>query len=200
MFMIKYAFPVLAYLLGSVPFGAAFVRFRHDLDIRALGSGNIGATNVMRNAGPALGAITLGADMAKGWVFIYVAMHLGAGDWIVALTGLAAFLGHIYPVWTDFKGGGKGVATAGGCLLAWTPLGFLWILLVFFAGLMATGRVSVGSLCAAFVLPVIAFAFTGMVPVGIVAAAMAITIFRRHSANVERIKDGTEPRVFSGLF
>ncbi|MBI5845361.1 MAG: glycerol-3-phosphate 1-O-acyltransferase PlsY [Deltaproteobacteria bacterium] len=199
MIMIKYALPVLAYLLGSVPFGAAFFRFRHDMDIRALGSGNIGATNVMRNAGPAMGLITLGADMAKGWVLIFVARHMGAGDLIVALTGLAAFLGHIYPVWTDFKGGGKGVATAGGCLAAWTPLGFLWVLLVFIAGLFVTGRVSVGSLCAALVLPVVAFAFTGMVPVGIVATAMTIMIFRRHSANVARIKEGTEPRVFGGI-
>lgn len=199
--MIKFSFalPVLAYFLGSVPFGAVFCRFRHGIDIRSLGSGNIGATNVARNAGPALGLITLGADMGKGWFLVFLARHLGAGDLIMALTGLMAFLGHLHPVYSDFKGGGKGVATAGGCLLGWTPLGFLWVLLVFIAALFVGGMVSAASMCAALALPVVAFAFSGSVPVGMVAVAMAIMIFVRHSANAARIKEGTEPKVFRGL-
>lgn len=199
MVMLKYALPVFAYLLGSVPFGAAFVRFRHDIDIRALGSGNIGATNVMRTAGPKLGLVTLGADMAKGWLLIFIGRQMGVGGPILALTGLMAFLGHIYPIYTDLKGGGKGVATAGGCLLAWTPLGFLWILMVFLAGLFVTGMVSAGSLCAALALPLVAFGFTGSVTIGAVGLAMTILIFVRHSANLARIREGGEPKVFKGL-
>ncbi len=188
--------PVAAYFLGSVAFGAVLYRARTGGDIRLVGSGNIGATNVTRNAGLAAGLATLAADMAKGAIPVALARALGGGDWLVALTALGSFLGHLYPAYTRFKGGGKGVATAAGCLLALSPVALLWALLAFIAGIFAAGRVSVGSLCGAAVMPMAAFALTGSVPAGIVTLAMTVLVFRRHAENVRRIKDGTEPRIF----
>ena len=112
--------PLIAYLLGSIPWGVILTRLFTSTNIRQQGSGNIGATNVSRVAGPALGLLTFTGDILKGAIPVYLALklaghHQGTNDFYLTIVGLAAFFGHLYPIFMKFKGGGKGVATAAGC-------------------------------------------------------------------------------------
>jgi glycerol-3-phosphate acyltransferase PlsY len=146
-----YALPLIAYLLGSIPFGVVLARAR-GVDLRTVGSGNIGATNAARALGKKLGAVVLLCDALKGLLPVLLARHLTAGhphaDWLVAGTALAAFLGHLFPVYQRFRGG-KGVATALGVFLAVAPFAALGAVLVY-AAAYALWRISaVGSLAAA---------------------------------------------------
>ena len=115
--MIAFPAALLAYLVGSIPFAVIVSRVMGLPDPRSFGSGNPGATNVLRSGSKAAAALTLAGDALKGWVPVWVAIRLGLADEIVAVVALAAFLGHVFPVWLRFKGG-KGVATAAGVLLA----------------------------------------------------------------------------------
>ena len=191
------------YLLGSIPFGMIATRLGGAGDIRQVGSGNIGATNVLRTGRKDLAAITLLGDGGKGAVAALLARFLigylqPGGDALLAacLAGGAAFVGHLFPVWLKFRGG-KGVATFFGVLLAaaW-PVGLAagatWIAMV------ALLRISsLGALTAAALAPLYGFALEGGYPVIVLAAAMAVLIYIRHHQNIGRLLKGQEPRVGS---
>ena len=191
--------PAAAYLLGSIPWGVVHTRIFTSLDIRQLGSGNIGATNVSRVAGSTLGLLTFAGDVLKGAVPVYLAIILAGknqnfGDLLPGSVALAAFFGHLYPLFMKFKDGGKGVATCAGCFVVLAPPAGLGALLTFIVVLLASKRVSAGSLAAAAVLPGAAWLATHFVPTTVTAATMAVFIFIRHSANIKRLISGTEPK------
>jgi glycerol-3-phosphate acyltransferase PlsY len=195
--LILYGLPLLAYLLGSIPWGRVLTRRFAAADIRRYGSGNIGATNVARVAGPGLGLATLGADFFKGWAPVALAsmVELPSDVFEVYAVSLAllAVLGHIFPIYTRLRGGGKGVATAAGGFFGLASLA-VWIALAVF-GLVAalTRRVSAGSLAAAVALPIGVFATTGSVVLCVGSVAAAVLIFIRHTDNLRRLWAGTEP-------
>jgi len=190
---------LLAYLAGSIPFGLLVVRAFTGKDIRRGGSGNTGATNARRAAGNLAGALTLAGDMAKGALPVAVVLSndglaglLGGG--FPALVALAAFIGHVYPVYLTFRGG-KGVATAAGGLAPLAP-GVVFSALVVFVAVLAWGRrVSLGSLAAALSLPIGAFLSGTPWLTTLVMAAMCFLIWLRHRQNIRRLLDGTEPRI-----
>lgn len=190
--------PVAAYLLGSIPFGVLLARRFAGVDIRIQGSGNIGATNVRRVAGSKLAAATLLGDVLKGAVPVFMALAFeGSGrisrDVYVSVVALAAFSGHLYPVYMKFKSGGKGVATAAGCFLAISPGSALVSVFVFTLMVGWSQRVSVGSLCAAAVLPIAVWIMTGSAVLAGCAAITAAGIVSRHRDNIRRLINGTEP-------
>jgi len=184
--------PALGYLCGTVPFGVLWARLA-GVDVRRAGSGNIGAANVARTAGMALGLATLAADVLKGALHTVVAQRVG-GDALAAATGLAAVLGHVFPVTLGFKGG-KGVATALGALAMLAPGAALAGLATFAIAVATFGYVSVGSLLGGVVVPLAALALGAPAPTLAAAAAMAALILVRHRDNLHRLRAGTEPRV-----
>ncbi|MFH0730128.1 MAG: glycerol-3-phosphate 1-O-acyltransferase PlsY [Pseudomonadota bacterium] len=188
-----------AYLLGSIPWGLVLTRWVAAEDIRTRGSGNIGATNVVRVAGKAIGALTLVLDMLKGGLPVYWALgvidHIphAWGEMLVAVVALSAFFGHLFPLFLRFKTGGKGVATAFGCFLAIVPIACGCAMAVFCLMVWRFHYVSAGSLAASLTLPVF-IAFWGNSNWLIFAAVvMAVSIFIRHAANIKRLLRGTEP-------
>lgn len=188
------------YLLGSIPFGVVVMRAAGAGDLRAIGSGNIGATNVLRSGRRDLAALTLLGDGGKGAVAVLIAWLATRGRddqaqaLLTSLAGGAAFLGHLFPVWLGFKGG-KGVATFFGTLLAaaW-PVGLLagatWI------AMAAVFRISsLAGLTAAVLAPVIAVLLNRPTPIVALAALMAALIYLRHLPNIRRLLKGEEPRI-----
>lgn len=184
---------VAAYLLGSIPFGLIVTRLGGAGDVRSIGSGNIGATNVLRTGRKELALFTLLLDAGKGAAAILIARWLFDNDFTTALAGGAAFVGHLFPVWLGFKGG-KGVATFFGVLLAaaW-PVGLIaaatW-LSVFFLGRIS----SLSALVAAAAAPVAAWALGQSTPMIVLTAFMAVLIYMRHHENIGRLMRGQEPR------
>jgi acyl phosphate:glycerol-3-phosphate acyltransferase len=181
----------LGYLLGSVPFGLLLTRLTGAGDLRAIGSGNIGATNVLRTGRKGLAAATLLLDLAKGMAAVLLARAIWPGSEAVA--AVAAVVGHCFPVWLGFRGG-KGVATlAGVCFgFAW-PLGLVYAAL--WLGLLAVVRISsVGGMSAAVGAPVAAW-LLGYPRYGAALALLAVLVVWMHRANIARLRDGTEPRV-----
>ena len=182
---------VLSYLLGSIPFGVILTRLGGAGDLRKIGSGNIGATNVLRTGRKGLAAATLLLDMAKGAVAVLLVSHLFPGNALLAAAG--AFIGHCYPVWLKFKGG-KGVATLMGIVVAlhW-PLGAVYA--VVWLGLLAGLRISsVAGMAAALSAPFAAALF-GRFDLVLLLLALALIVFWKHRENVERLFSGTEPRI-----
>jgi glycerol-3-phosphate acyltransferase PlsY len=193
-------FPVLAsalagYLLGTIPFGLLLTRAAGLGDIRAIGSGNIGATNVLRTGRKGLAGATLALDAAKGAVAVTVGWHL-AGATGAAVAGIAVVLGHLFPVWLGFRGG-KGVATGFGVLLAVAPLAALAAALVWLAVAGLTRISSAGALAAAAAAPLLAWAASGP-PAAMLALVVGGLICWRHQANIRRLLAGTEPRIGDG--
>ncbi len=181
----------LGYLLGSIPFGILLTRLTGAGDLRAIGSGNIGATNVLRTGRKGLAASTLLLDMGKGLVAVLLVRHISPG--MEGLAALGAVLGHCFPVWLRFAGG-KGVATTlGVCLgLAW-PLGLVFA--VVWLGMMAITRISsAGGISAALAVPVAA-ALMGYSHYVVVLAAIALLVVWLHRGNIARLRAGTEPRI-----
>ena len=189
---------VVAYAAGSIP--AAYLAGRAaGVDLRTKGSGNLGATNVVRVLGFKVGLVVFAVDMLKGAlpVALLPGVTTGAMDstWLPILYGAAAILGHVRPVWLRFGKGGKGVATACGVFLALTPVPTLSALAVFVATLGATGYVSLGSLAAAGALPVfVAAADAGVTPMLAVSALIALFVFWTHRPNMGRLRRGEEHR------
>jgi acyl phosphate:glycerol-3-phosphate acyltransferase len=183
---------VISYLLGSIPSGF-IIGALSGVDVRNTGSGNIGATNVARVLGKGLGLLTLLADIAKGFVPVFVAQRLGMSNLAVALIGVVAFLGHLYPIFLNFQGG-KGVATAFGALLAIAPAAPLILAVFFGAAVLVSRIVSLGSITAALATPVVLWAL-GYAPVFVAMGVFlgAMVIFR-HRGNIKRLRAGTEPR------
>ncbi|MBF0260948.1 MAG: glycerol-3-phosphate 1-O-acyltransferase PlsY [Magnetococcales bacterium] len=184
-----------AYLLGAVPFGLIVARLAGVGDIRAQGSGNIGATNVLRVAGRKAGAIALLLDIGKGALAVGIAIWLhGVHAPITAATVVCAFLGHLYPVYLGFKGG-KGVAVALGALLAWTPWPGLLMVLTW-VGMAKWLRISSLSALIAFVVgPLSLFWLPAPALAPAIHGVITLLVFWRHRANIQRLLAGTEPRI-----
>jgi len=181
----------LGYLLGSIPFGILLTRIFGAGDLRTIGSGSIGATNVLRTGRKGLAAATLLLDLAKGAAAVWLVAWLLPGN--EALAAAAAFIGHCYPVWLKFNGG-KGVATLMGVVLAlYWPLGLVYA--VIWLGLLAALRLSsVAGMVAAIGAPVSAALF-GRFDYVMLLLALAMIVVWKHRANIERLLAGTEPRV-----
>ncbi|MEJ0076484.1 MAG: glycerol-3-phosphate 1-O-acyltransferase PlsY [Alphaproteobacteria bacterium] len=183
---------LIGYLLGSIPFGLVLTRIAGTQDIRAIGSGSIGATNVLRTGRYGLAAATLLADVLKGMVAVLlVAWWFGHDAGLVA--GLAAFLGHLFPVWLRFKGG-KGIATGLGVLLAVSWKAALAAAIVWIAVAAAFRYSSVASLVASVVAPVLLW-FLGAPAEALTFAIMAVLTFIMHRANIARLLQGTESKI-----
>jgi acyl phosphate:glycerol-3-phosphate acyltransferase len=186
------AFVLLGYLLGSIPFGLILTRLAGLGDIRHIGSGNIGATNVLRTGNKALAAVTLLLDGTKGAAAVLIAVWFGDRD-AVAWAGVGAVLGHAFPVWLGFRGG-KAVATSYGVLIAAAlPVGIsagaIWLVMA------ALSRISSLAALASFALaPVIAAVLADAAVVKL-ALVIAVLVFARHHTNIRRLIAGTEPRI-----
>jgi glycerol-3-phosphate acyltransferase PlsY len=183
----------LAYVVGSIPFAFLLSR-RRGIDLHHAGSGNIGATNVLRTSGVQTATLAMALDGVKGCVAVLLAQSLSAGLAGPVSAAVASVLGHIYPVWLRFRGG-KGVATAAGAFVVLAPFACGAAVVVFVAAVSVTRFVSVGSILAAMTLAVVAAAgeTPGAVVVG--AAASALLVIHRHRANLSRLVAGTERRV-----
>jgi len=191
--MIPFLALVIAYLLGGIPFGYFLVRWKTGSDVRALGSGNIGATNVLRTTSRGLGFATLLLDIAKGFVAVWIAARLtgGAPLWTSA-AALAVMAGHAYPVFLKFKGG-KAVASFIGAFLYVAPLPLLAVLIVFVAVVAVSKFISLGSIIAAGSFPLAVWLIQHP-PFEVTLAALIAGAFivYRHKANIARIRAGTE--------
>ena len=186
----------IAYLLGSIPFGYLLVRLVRRQDIRQVGSGNIGATNVLRSGAKGLGIATLLLDLLKGYVAVLLARHLAPTSYDLAVgAAVAAVLGHVFPVWLRFRGG-KGVATALGVFLALVPLAALVALGVFIVIVLFTRYVSLASIIAAAVMPIAGLALTPLRSPVVIAGflLLSLLIIVKHHANIRRLLAGTENR------
>jgi glycerol-3-phosphate acyltransferase PlsY len=185
-----------AYLLGSIPFGLVFSKMFAKIDIREYGSHNIGATNVYRNLGKTLGVLTLLADIGKGFLPAWLAGALTGSEIMVSATALAAFLGHLYPVYLKFSGG-KGVATAVGGYLVLAPGALLGAFVVFVLAMVAFRYVSVSSMAAALAVPLFMCLSPGSHSQAflITAAIISALIVLRHKENIKRLVAGEESKV-----
>jgi glycerol-3-phosphate acyltransferase PlsY len=188
-----------AYILGSIPFGVIFARLFGSADVRKSGSGNIGATNVARVAGPLAGILTLVFDTAKGAAAVLLAARFAheSAAWMM-LAGLVALTGHCFPVWLKFKGG-KGVAAALGVFLALCPAAALAALLLFMVVVAIWRYVSLGSVTAAAAMPLLMYLLwaPGHAPPLIISfgsLAAAVLIIYKHDGNIQRLVQGEEPK------
>ncbi|WP_181017312.1 glycerol-3-phosphate 1-O-acyltransferase PlsY [Methylobacterium sp. V23] len=179
------------YLLGSIPFGLILTRFAGLGDVRAIGSGNIGATNVLRTGRKGLAAATLLGDALKGTLAVLLAGRFGLEAALVA--GLGAFLGHLFPVWLGFKGG-KGVATFLGVLLALSPLGLLAFAAIWLGLAFTLKYSSLAALAASGLTPLVLWAL-GQPAVAVLFLLLAILLWWKHAPNIRRLIDGTEGRI-----
>jgi len=205
---------LVAYLAGSIPFGLVLMKLAGKGDVRKSGSGNIGATNVLRTGGKALGILTMVLDITKGFVPVYLARRWGLPPQMLSFVALAGVVGHIFTPWLRFKGG-KGVATAMGVALAYHPMMVVPSLLLFLALVLSLRYISLGSVMGALLLP---FAATGLLgprfcislpplsgdtptdPRWLVLAwsVLALLVIRAHSANIQRLLQGTESKLWGG--
>ncbi len=183
-----------AYLLGSIPTGVLLSRALAGVDPRQKGSRNIGATNVMRTAGKALGAMTLIGDCLKGLIPVVMALWLVKEQPWVAAVALAAFLGHCFPIYLRFKGG-KGVATALGIYLPLVPWAVLVNICVFAGGYAITRMVSVGSLAAAVAMPLLCWLFGYPAIYLILSICVGALVILRHKKNIQHLVEGRESKI-----
>ncbi len=186
---------LLAYLLGSISSAILVSRLLRLPDPRATGSGNPGATNVLRTGSKTGAALTLVGDVAKGWLPVFIVMQLGYyPSWMVGLIGLAAFLGHLYPVYFGFKGG-KGVATGLGVLLGLNPLLGLLVILTWLLVAAISRYSSLAALVAVLAAPVILGLLAPDPWLIATLCVMALFLYARHYSNIQRLLRGTEPRI-----
>ncbi len=191
--------PFAAYFLGSIPFGLALAKLFGGTDVRKKGSGNIGATNVARVAGPLAGILTLTFDVAKGATAVLLAERLSndSATWMT-IAAVAALVGHCFPVWLKFKGG-KGVATAAGVFLVLSPPAFLGAVILFLLVVIVWRYVSLGSITAAAAMPLLMYFLWAphhAPPLAITfgALAAALLIINKHRGNLQRLLEGVEPK------
>lgn len=182
---------LLGYLLGSIPFGLLLTKASGGGDIRNIGSGNIGATNVLRTGRKGLAALTLLLDLLKGFVAVFIATHYLPGGAAFAAAG--AFFGHLYPVWVGFKGG-KGVATYAGILFGLFWQGGVVYAIAWIGALLIFRISSLAGLLAALCAPVAA-AYFGRYDLVALLVACTLIVFWKHRTNIENLMDGTEPRI-----
>lgn len=182
-----------AYLIGGIPFGYLFVKLKTGRDVRSMGSGNIGATNVMRTAGRAAGILTLVLDAAKGFAAVWLMANFGSTSpgWLSA-AALSVMAGHAYPVFLHFKGG-KAVASFIGAFAYLTPVPLLAVLLVFVAVVAVSKHISLGSVIAGGTFPLAVWLILHpALPIFLAALSAGWFIVYRHRDNIERIRAGTE--------
>lgn len=192
---------MVAYLIGSIPFGYLIVRKKIGADIRETGSGGTGATNVSRRAGKVAGALTLLLDATKGSVAVLIANGLASDDWTIAAAAIATLIGHIFPVWLGFRGG-KGVATGVGIFSVLAPIAVLCAVVMFIAIVATTRYVSLGSIVAAALIPVFVWLQSVFVvpvadlrPLLTTAIVGAALIVFAHRGNIHRLASGTESQL-----
>jgi glycerol-3-phosphate acyltransferase PlsY len=183
---------VIGYLFGSIPFGLVLTRLAGTADLRSIGSGNIGATNVLRTGRKGLAAATLLLDMLKGTAAVVVAGYFG-GPNAAMLAALGAFLGHLFPVWLKFRGG-KGVAVYIGVMLGLFWPAALAFCAIWLATAFASRYSSLSALVASFVTPVFLW-FFGQPALASLAAVLTVLLFYMHRANIKRLQAGTEGRI-----
>ncbi len=183
-----------AYLVGSIPFAVVSSKAFGLADPRSYGSGNPGATNVLRSGNKKAALVTLIGDCAKGWLAVFVADQLGLGDTIVGLVALAVFFGHLFPIFLKFKGG-KGVATAAGVLLALDPLLGLAVLATWLAVAFTTRYSSLAAVLAAALAPVYAVLMHGGNGQVLVVGILALALIGKHWQNIQRLLAGQESKI-----
>ncbi len=181
----------IGYALGAIPFGLIFTRIAGLGDVRAIGSGNIGATNVLRTGRKGLAFATLLGDALKGTLAVLLAAQLGEGPALAA--GLGAFLGHLFPAWLGFKGG-KGVATLIGVLLAFSPWALLVLAVVWLGLAFAFRYSSLASLASAVVTPITLWAL-GLPAAALLFVILGLLLWWKHTPNIQRLLAGTEGRI-----
>ena len=184
----------LAYLLGSIPFSLIIARLFKGIDIRNHGSGNIGATNVLRTVGKKEAALALIADILKGVLPVLFTVFVLEESWIAA-TAVFVVLGHVFPIFAGFKGG-KGVATSLGALIVIIPAGVIVSLIVWFLVLIVFRYASLASISAAIALPAICWGLTTPLAFTAAASINAVIIILKHTGNIKRLITGTENKVF----
>ena len=185
---------VLCYFIGAIPF-SYLVSLLKGVDIRTRGSGNVGATNVLRALGPVAAAAALAADLLKGVAAAWIGTMAG-GEWLVVGCAFAAVVGHCYPIFLRFKGG-KGVATSAGIILYLMPRELLIMLVVFLVVVALLRYVSLGSITVAVLLPVLALAMKEPFELLILCLLMAALVVYRHRENIQRLRSSTEPKLGS---
>lgn len=183
---------VIGYLLGSIPFGLVLTRLAGTQDIRSIGSGSIGATNVLRTGRKSLAAGTLLLDALKGTAAVLIAFHIAGLD-AAMLAGFGAFLGHLFPVWLKFKGG-KGVAVYIGILLGLMPAAALVFCLLWLATAFTTRYSSLSALVAAFITPLFLWWFSDP-KLASLAVVLTLMLFYAHRENIKRLQAGKESRI-----
>lgn len=182
------------YVCGSVPFAYLLVRRSRNVDLRTQGSGNVGATNVLRTTNPRLAGLVVALDAAKGAISVLLCSWAGLGVQFQAVAGVAAVVGHIYPVWLRFRGG-KGVATATGVFMLLSPMVTVLAIGIFAAVVALTWYVSLGSVSAVAVVAPLALLSSEPLPVVWAAATTAAMVIFRHRSNLARLVAGTERRI-----
>ncbi|HEY0328897.1 MAG TPA: glycerol-3-phosphate 1-O-acyltransferase PlsY [Rhodopseudomonas sp.] len=192
MILIDIAALLIGYLFGSIPFGLILTRMAGTQDLRSIGSGNIGATNVLRTGRKGLAAATLLGDALKGTAAVLIAFAFGGED-AAMLAALGAFLGHLFPVWLKFKGG-KGVAVYIGVLLGLLPFGALVFCVLWLGTALTTRYSSLSALVAAFVTPIFLWWF-GHLQLASLFAILTLLLFWMHRDNIRRLLAGTEGKI-----
>ena len=192
--------PLMAYLLGSIPFGLLIVKARGGPDVRSTGSGNIGAANVLRSAGALAGVLTLLFDAAKGYLAVWLAGRVAGGNlrWMIAAAVLAV-AGHVFPVWLRFRGG-KGVATSLGVYLPLCPTAalaavVLWLLIVAFWRYSSLGSIAVAALFPVLIYFLYAPGYAPPIYFSLGTVSIALLVLAKHRANMERLMAGKENRL-----
>ena len=187
---------LFAYLCGAIPFGYIIAKVFKHVDIRTVGSGNTGATNVYRSISKPLGVLTLILDLLKGFVPVYCTMLLNPDSvWLIIAVAFITIIGHIFTVFLNFNGG-KGVATGCGVFLALNPLAILICFLVFILFLVIFRYVSLASIMAAATLPVSLYFLNSTHEIVIFASIISVLVIVRHISNIKRLLNGTENKIY----
>jgi acyl phosphate:glycerol-3-phosphate acyltransferase len=185
---------LLGYGIGSIPFSFLVARLFGVADVRTVGSGNVGATNVMRSAGKGPGVLALVLDGLKGAVTVLIARALTPSELEICAAGLFAVIGHLFPVWLAFRGG-KGVATGAGLFIPLAPKALVAAVVVFVATLAAFRFVSLASILASLSLPLAVYLLGGTPATAVTALVAASMVVVKHHANISRLISGTEPKL-----
>lgn len=184
---------IISYLLGSIPFAYIMTRLLKGIDIREVGSGNVGSTNALRTAGKTVAVTALTGDLLKGFVAVWLGMHYG-GDGLAAGCALAVVAGHCWPVFLSFKGG-KGIATTAGVLLYLMPKMFIILVLIFILIVILSRYVSLGSITVAVLFPLLTFIFNDSASISIMSFILMLMVVYRHRKNIKHLLDGTERKI-----
>lgn len=188
---------LLCYLIGSIPFSYIVSRYMGGMDIRSKGSGNVGATNVLRNLGLKIALVAFALDLLKGFTAAWIGFAFG-GPVVIFLCPVAAMIGHCYPVFLKFKGG-KAVATIAGIVLYTNPIIFIILVLAFAAVVLISRYVSLGSLVVACSLPFLGILLDPDITIILLYFFAASLVIYKHKENIERLRKGTESKINSSM-